>query len=160
MNQKGLTPWRSMLSGDPFERMHRQIDELFSNSWLTRNMPALAGSTNGDVMPSIDVSSDDKQITVTAELPGMAEKDVEVSLEDNILTIRGEKKSEREEKDEKKNWYLMERSYGSFQRSVQLGVDVDASKVKATFDKGVLKVELPKAETAKAKTTKIAVQKA
>lgn len=142
---------------DPFDRLHRQIDELFSNSWLTRAFPSGAANVPGMVMPNVDVSEDDKQIVATAELPGMDEKDVEVTLADNVLTIKGEKKSEHEEKDEKKNYHLLERSYGSFRRSLPLDCEVDAGKVTAKFDKGVLKVVMPKAPAQQARTTRIPI---
>jgi len=142
---------------DPFERLHRQIDELFSNSWLTRAFPSSAANAPGMVMPNVDVSEDDKQIVVTAELPGMDEKDVEVTLADNVLTIKGEKKSEHEEKDETKNYHLLERSYGSFRRSLPLDCEVDAAKVTANFDKGVLKVVMPKAPAQQTRTTRIPI---
>jgi HSP20 family protein len=144
---------------DPFERLHKQIDDLFSNSWLTRAWPG-HGPAGGAVMPSLEVSEDERQIVATAELPGIDEKDVEVTLDDNVLTIKGEKKAEREEKDEKKSYHLVERSYGAFRRSLALDADVDAANVKATFDKGVLKVVLPKTPQQQAKTTKIQISRA
>lgn len=141
---------------DPFERLHRHIDEMFSNSWLTRAWPG--GTAQGEaVVPSLDLSEDETQFVATAELPGIDEKDVEVTLADNVLTIKGEKKSEREEKDEKKNYHLLERSYGAFRRSVALDADVDPQKVTASFDKGVLKVVLPKNPQQQAKSTRIPV---
>jgi HSP20 family protein len=97
----------------------------------------------------MDVTETDKQIEITAELPGLEEKDVQVNLADNVLTIRGEKKAEKEEKD--KNYRLVERSYGSFVRSLQLPDGVDANAIKASIDKGVLKVTVPKPAPAQAK---------
>ena len=144
---------------DPLARLHRHIDDLFSNSWLTRTWPG-TGQAAGAVMPRLDVSEDDKQLVATAELPGIDEKDVEVTLDDNVLTIKGEKKSEREEKDEKKNYHLVERSYGSFRRSIALDADVDAKNVKATFDKGVLKIVLPKTPQQQSRSTKIEISRA
>jgi HSP20 family protein len=88
------------------------------------------------------VRETDTELVVEAELPGMDEKDVSVTLNNGVLTLKGEKKSEREEK--KDNCHLMERSYGSFQRSFQVADTIDADKVKAAFEKGVLKVTLPK----------------
>ncbi|MGE0152268.1 MAG: Hsp20/alpha crystallin family protein [Reyranellaceae bacterium] len=152
-------PTRPTPPFDPFERLHRQIDELFSNSWLTRAWPG-AAAPSGAVVPSLEVSEDDRQIVATAELPGIDEKDVEVTLDDNVLTIKGEKKSEREEQDEKKNYRLVERSYGSFRRSIALDADVDAKNVKATYDKGVLKIVLPKTPQQQGRTTKIDISRA
>ena len=92
--------------------------------------------------PSVDVSETDDEVQVTADLPGLTEKDVEVTLEDGALTIRGEKKEEREEK--KRNYHLVERSYGRFERAVALPHGIDPGKVKARFRNGVLHVTLPK----------------
>ena len=147
---------RPQQPGDPFERLHRHIDELLSNTWLSRTWP-VAAAGSGVVVPSIDVTEDDRQIVATAELPGLEEKDVEVTLADNVLTIRGEKKSEHEEKDEKKNYHLLERSYGSFRRAIAFDSEIDAKAVKATFDKGVLKVVLPKSAQQPAKSTRIEI---
>ena len=97
----------------------------------------------------MDVTETDKEIEITAELPGLEEKDVQVNLADNVLTIRGEKKAEKEEKD--KNYRLVERSYGSFVRSLQLPDGVNANAIKASIDKGVLKVTVPKPAPAQAK---------
>ena len=100
-------------------------------------------------MPSTDVRESESELVVEAELPGLDEKDVSVTLKEGMLTLQGEKKSEREEK--KDDYHLMERSYGSFQRSFRVPDTIDADKVKATFDKGVLKVTMPKhAEAVKA----------
>jgi HSP20 family protein len=98
------------------------------------------GST--DVVPRLDMTETDKVIEVTAELPGLEEKDVEVNIADNILMIRGEKKSEKEEKD--KNYRFVERSYGSFSRSIELPSGVDAERIQASLAKGVLTVTVPK----------------
>ncbi|HBR06435.1 MAG TPA: Hsp20/alpha crystallin family protein [Desulfovibrio sp.] len=104
--------------------------------------------------PAVDVSEDDKEVTVKAELPGLEAKDVELTLESGVLTIRGEKKFEGEEK--KENYHRIERSYGSFVRAVPLPREVKSDKVKAKFDKGVLTVTMPKAE--KAETRNITIE--
>ena len=93
------------------------------------------GSTWAAV-PAVDIAETDKAYEITAELPGMDEKNIEVKFADGVLTIRGEKKDEKEEK--KKDYYLSERSYGSFQRSFQVPDGVDTDKIEATFKKGVL----------------------
>lgn len=95
-------------------------------------------------VPSLNISEREKEIRITTELPGMDEKDIEVSLNHGVLTLKGEKKVEEE--DNKENYYRMERSYGSFQRSVELPVEVQEDKVNASFKKGVLTVTLPKIE--------------
>jgi HSP20 family molecular chaperone IbpA len=83
-------------------------------------------------------------IDVTAELPGVDEKDLDVTLANGMLTVRGEKRTERDEQDKEKNWHVVERSYGSFSRAIPLPSDPDAAKVEAKFDKGVLHIHLPK----------------
>ena len=105
----------------------------------------------------MDVRETDKEIVVEAELPGMEEKDVSIALQDGILTIRGEKKHEVDE--EKENYRIMERRYGSFQRSVQLPDTVDEDKIEATFNNGVLRVSLPKRPEAIGKQRKIPIKK-
>lgn len=107
-------------------------------------------------MPTIDVAETDKEITVTAELAGMDQKDVELTINDNVLTIRGEKKEEKEHKDAKS--YHKECNYGAFVRSVELPAEVDQDKVKAEFKKGVLKIQMPKLETATPKGKKINIE--
>lgn len=130
---------------DPFSAMRADMDRVF-DTFLGRSFarfPTPAKFENSDaVMPSIDVRESETEVVVEAELPGMDEKNVSVTLNNGILTLKGEKKSEREEK--KDDYHLMERSYGSFQRSFQVADAIDADKVKASFDKGVLKVTMPK----------------
>jgi len=137
------TPARRYI--DPFTAMRAEMDRVF-DSFLGRGFarfPVLSRpEESGAVTPSIDVRETEKELVVEAELPGMDEKDVNVTLSSGVLTLKGEKKSEREEK--KDDYHLMERSYGSFQRSFQLADTIDPDKVTATFDKGVLRVTLPK----------------
>jgi len=105
--------------------------------------------------PRVDVTESDRSFEIAAELPGLDEKDIEVVVENDLLTIKGEKTEEKSEK--QKNYHLTERRYGAFQRSFQLPGNVDAGRIKAGFDKGVLKVSLPKSEESKPK--KIAIGK-
>lgn len=130
---------------DPFAAMRAEMDRVFDR-FLGRGfgrLPALSRAGWGDtVVPNIDLKEAEKEFIVEAELPGMDEKDVSVTLSGGILTLKGEKKSEREEK--KEDYRLTERSYGSFLRSFDLGEAVDPDKVKASFEKGVLKVTLQK----------------
>jgi HSP20 family protein len=115
------------------------------------------GSTSFAV-PAVDIAETDKAYEITAELPGMDEKNIEVKFADGVLTIKGEKKDEKEEK--KKDYYLSERSYGSFQRSFQVPEGVDTDKIEATFKKGILTVALPKSTEAQKATKKIDVKAA
>lgn len=158
MNLKSLIPigrQRGVARTDnPFLSLQQEIDRLFED--FTRGFPALGAGVSGALVPTMDVSETDKEIEITAELPGLEEKDVQINVADNVLTIRGEKKAKKDEKD--KNYRLVERSYGSFERSLELpkGVNIDA--IKATIDKGVLKVTVPK--PVPAQTRKIEVKAA
>jgi len=107
-------------------------------------------------MPRLDVTEDAKSLTVTAELPGMSDKDIDISISSDTLTIRGEKKDEKE--DNNKNYYYSERSYGSFLRSIPLSQQIDTDKVSANFKKGVLTITLPKTVSAMDATKKISVK--
>jgi HSP20 family protein len=133
---------------NPFLSLQQEVERLFDD--FARGFPAF-GPTS--LTPSMDVTETDKEIELTAELPGLEEKDVQINLADNVLTIRGEKKAEKEEKD--KNYHLVERSYGAFSRSIELPGGVDADKIKATITKGVLKVTVPKPAAATAKKIEV-----
>ena len=135
-----VTPQRAVARRElnPFAFLQQEIDRLFDG--FGRNFPAFP--TRDTALPRMDVSETDKAIEVTAELPGLEAKDVQLNLSDNVLTIRGEKKSEREEKE--KDYHLVERSYGSFARSVQLPDGVKPEDVSAEIAKGVLKVTVKK----------------
>lgn len=140
MSNKPLVPVgrdRTGLSAHPLSLLQQEIDRLFDG--FARN---LSGRVAGALMPSMDMSETDKEIEITAELPGLEDKDVQLNVADNILTIRGEKKNEREEKD--KDYHLLERNYGSFVRTVELPPGVDPDSIKAEIAKGVLKVTVPK----------------
>jgi len=104
-------------------------------------------------LPAVDVSETEDKITVKAEIPGMEAKDIDISMSGDTLTIKGEKKTEKEEKEE--NYHLVERSYGSFRRAMKLPASVDADKVEATYKNGVLTVILPKKEEVKPKAIEI-----
>lgn len=153
MNLKSLIPIgrdRSV-AASPFVSLQREIDRLFDD--FTRGFSAFAGSGTNALMPSMDVSETDKEIEITAELPGLEEKDVQINLSDNLLTIRGEKKAEKEQKD--KNYRLLERSYGSFERTLELPQGVSPDAIKANIAKGVLKVTIPKPAPAQAKKIEV-----
>ncbi len=132
--------------------LHRSLDDLLEDFFGGSGIQREAGL----IAPRFEVSETDNAIIVDAELPGMDEKNIELTLQDNILTIKGEKKKEEETK--KKNCYISERSYGRFQRSLQLGSGIDAGKVGASFKKGVLTVTIPKTEPEKSKTRTIEIK--
>ncbi len=139
---------------DPFHAFHRDIDRMFEDFGRSWRLPSLAES---EILlaPAIDVSETDDAIEVSAELPGIDEKDVDVEVADNVLTIKGEKTSEKDE--QKKDYHLVERSYGSFKRSVALPYEVAPDKITAKFTKGVLTVTMPKPPQAKEKIKKVKV---
>jgi HSP20 family protein len=143
-------------SREPFTSLRRDIERLFED--FSRDFdwgpPALAGMR---MAPRVDVSETDTEIKIEAELPGVDEKDLEIVLSDGRLTIKGEKKQEKEER--KKDYHLVERSYGSFARSIALPFEADPDKVKASFAKGVLSVTVPKPPEVKAKEKKIPIGK-
>ena len=151
---------------EPLASARRDIDRFFEN--MAPGFPRAAdfdpfrqfGSVfefgYGDMVPHVEVSDDEKSYEISAELPGVDEKDVSVSLQDHVLTVSGEKKSEREE--EKKGYLMSERRYGSFRRSFRVPDDVDENKISAKFDKGVMTISLPKAASAKPKGRQIPVK--
>lgn len=145
-----LEPWRSFRS--EMDRMFNRFSKRFS-------FPSREPFWTNDAeltAPAVDLTEDDKTYKVTAELPGMDEKDIDVTVSGGALVIKGEKKEEKEEKD--KNYYLSERSYGSFRRSFSLPEGVDQDKITANFAKGVLTVTLPKTADAQKAQKKIEVK--
>ncbi len=151
----------------PFLTLRDQVDRLFEEFAGDWRVPSLRRGTfdwepfrtplwTRDVVDvRFDLSETDKALEITVELPGIDEKDMELVLGDGVLTIKGEKRAEKEEKE--KDYYLSERRYGAFTRSMRLPETVDPDKIEATFDKGVLKVVAPKRAEAKAKKKKIAI---
>jgi HSP20 family protein len=143
----------------PFENLRHEIDRLFDDFgdgfWRSpfRRTEAAFGA-----MPAVDVSETDKAYEITAELPGMDEKNVDVKVANGLLSIKGEKQEEKEEK--KKDYYRRERSFGSFERSFSVPDGVDSDKIEASFKKGVLTVTLPKSADAQKAEKKIAVKAA
>lgn len=126
--------------------MNRLFDDFFENSALrrTRGDRTPSNSSTRSFRPRIDVSEDDESLKVSAELPGLDKEDIQLTADDDSLTIRGEKSYETEEEDEDEGYYRSERSYGYFQRRIPFPVDVDTSEAKATFQDGVLDVRFPK----------------
>lgn len=122
---------------------------------LDRFFDGRSSTLGAALYPSVDVQETEDGIRVTAELPGLKSEDVYVTVENGILSITGEKSREREEKDEKSTYHLVERQFGRFERSFSLPKSIDPDKIIATFDDGVLTVELAKAAAAKPKRIKI-----
>jgi HSP20 family protein len=151
-----LTLWRPFRELAPFrdfERMRRDMDRLWE-SFFERGVRR--AEDEGEWLPSLDVAETKNEIVVKAEVPGLDPKDIDISLSDGLLTIKGEKKQEREEKEE--DYHLVERSYGTFTRSIGLPKEVQRDKINASYKNGVLKVVLPKSEEAKKKELKIKVE--
>lgn len=151
------------------DSLRREIDHLFEGFGRTGWRSPFRGSAfdvepfwrhdlSFGTLPAVDIAEKDKAYEIEAELPGMDDKNIEISLSEGMLTIKGEKREEKEEK--KKNYYLSERHYGSFQRAFRLPAGVDTDKVEASFSKGVLKVTLPKTTEAQRKERKIEVKAA
>ena len=161
-----LVPWRrrrgDISAGREYDDMvgsfYRDMNNLVDRFFRGFDIEPFGtgGSLSGDFMPRVDVRENDKEIKVTAELPGMDEKDIDVSLSHDSLTIRGEKRQETEDKG--KDYYRSERSYGSFHRVVPLSAEVDEDKAEADFRKGVLKIRLPKTEAARSSRKKIKIK--
>jgi HSP20 family protein len=160
MAKRSLIPWRRerdiARASDPFRALRWEMDDLFRRFFGERELVPF-GEGEGFV-PAVDVAETDKEVRVTAELPGMEEKDIDLSLTDDTLTVKGEKKTEREEKSA--GGYYAERTYGAFERTVMLPCEVDSAKAKASYSKGVLTVTLPKSPSAAKKSKKITVSSA
>lgn len=150
MDFKSLVPFgRSgslsrMGAEDPFTAMRREMDRLFDS--FTRDWPAPAAMRDASFLtPKVNVAETAAGLEFTAELPGIDQKNIELDITDNVLTLKAEQSSEKEEKDEKRQWHLVERSQGTYMRRFALPFEADEAKIEATFDKGVLKVLVPRA---------------
>lgn len=158
---EAASPWYS------FDALRREVDRLFEDfgngSWLrptgaASSIEPLFRRQFGWRLPAVDVVEADKAIEITAELPGMDGKGLDVTLNNGRLVIRGEKRAEKDEAD--KGYHLHERQFGSFERSFAVPDDVDADKIEAVFDKGILKVTLPRTTRLAATEKKITVKAA
>lgn len=133
-------------------RLNSMLDDAFAN-WPTLGEN---GSVTSAWVPAVDISENKEGVRITVELPGVQPADVKLSVENSVLTVRGEKRSLHEEKTDRLHRY--ERQYGSFERTFSLPSTVDVERIEARYDNGVLTVELPKAEKAKPKTIEIKAQ--
>ncbi|UCE07630.1 MAG: Hsp20/alpha crystallin family protein [bacterium] len=149
-----LIPWRER---HPLTELREEIDNIFDNFFGRGKKQELEGWKGpGLRSPAVDMEETDKEIIVKAELPGLDPKDFQISLTENTLMIKGEKKEEKEEK--KKNYHMIERRYGSFYRSIPLPCSVETDKVEANYEKGILEITLPKSELVKAKQITVNVK--
>ena len=163
--EKGIQ--RAPAEWSPFANLRREFDRMLEDfpwGWrrpLTRSAfdvePFWRGFAGVGAVPAVDIAEKDKEYEITAELPGMDESNIDVKFADGLLTLKGEKKEEKEEKN--KDYYLSERRYGSFQRSFSVPDGVDAEKIEAAFKNGILTVTLPKTPEAQKKEKKIEIKK-
>ena len=162
MNMRDLIPW-SRNNGSspvpygepmsPFLSLHREMNRLFDDAFRSFDAPTLFGAGMRSSWPRIEVTERGKEIQVAAELPGMDEKDVEVLLSDGTLVIRGEKRSETDDKERQ----FSERFYGRFERRIPIDTDVDESSVSASFKNGLLMVTVPRSESAATNAKRIPI---
>ena len=160
MALRDLIPWNNGSrdvstyrgEGNPFLALHREMNRLFDEAFRSFDIAPL-GSAHAMDWPNVEVSETDNEVKVTAELPGLEQKDVAVELANGMLTISGEKKSETEDKARR----FSERYYGRFERRIPVD-DIEVDKVDASFRNGVLTIKLPKSPTAKERVRKIAIQ--
>jgi HSP20 family protein len=164
MSMRNLIPWRrngvstdtsKSIDQNPFLTLHREMNRLFDETFRSFDLlgHTIPGSSMTMGWPEIEIAENDKQVTVSAEVPGLEEKDVDVVLEDDVLILRGEKRSEIDDKDRQ----FTERYYGQFERRIPLGVEVEEDKVSAAFKNGVLTVTLPKSASARSRTKRIPI---
>jgi len=150
-----LTKWEHFKDWDPFSELdefHNRLSSFFGRSPVHRNREATFASWS----PAVDIAEDEKEFLVKAELPEVKKEDVHVSVENGVLTISGERKFEKEEKN--KRYHRTERSYGSFTRSFSLPDGADAGKVRAEFKDGLLRVHMPKSESVKPRQIDVKVE--
>lgn len=145
---------RDWLRTDPFSALHDEIDEVFSH-YFTPLIRDRKSAADFSMSTRLDMNETKSAVNVTVDVPGIEEKDIEISLHDNVLEISGHREEEAQEKDT--DFHRIERSYGAFKRRVMLPCEVNAEKVKAKLANGVLKIRLPKSEKAKSNGRKIEI---
>lgn len=149
-------------SSHPLVQLQREIDRLFENTFRGFGLTPFSSelftplTTSGLLKPQVDIGASDKEYSIIVEVPGIDEKDVKVEIANNTMIIRGEKKHEKEEKD--KNYYRVERSFGSFQRVLSLPEDANQDDVKATFKNGVLLIKMPRKALPKSDVKQIEIK--
>src|SRR4029453_9034518 len=166
--KKGKIDPSTLQAWPPFEGLRQEVNRMFDDfgwgSWpafrrsLFTPEPVFSGGMTRKIMPAVDVFESEKSYEVTAELPGMDETNIEIKVANGVLTMKGEKQEQKEEK--KKDYYLQERYYGSFERCSEIPETVDTDKIEATFKKGVLAVTLPKKAESQKPAKKVEVKAA
>lgn len=161
MGLSDLVPFRHRRQGatrlaalSPFERMHEEMDRMFDD-FLPQFSTARDSDKRFDFLASVDLGETDDALELKADLPGMEEGDIDVTLQDGALMISGERKHESEEK--RKNYYRAERAYGAFHRAIPLPCEIDEDRIEAHFKKGVLTVHMPKSPAARENQRKIEI---
>ena len=166
MNISDLVPWKSKRGNEiavrqdnsnttVYDQFNQMFDEFFENSWMTPWSERFGDRFN-EFSPRVNVTEREKEFELTAELPGLSENDIDITLNRDAITLKGEKKQETEDKGD--NFYRMERSYGKFSRTIPLPTGViDNEKVDAEFKNGILTITLPKREDAQPVSRRIAV---
>lgn len=140
----------------PFEQMERMFEDFFQRRFFAPSwMPRLKLPEFADVSASVDMFEEGEDLVIKADIPGMKKDEISIDFADDVVTISGEKKTE--ERTERKDYYCVERSFGSFSRKLQLPVEIQIDKTRASFKDGVLEIRMPKSEEAKKKARKIAV---
>ena len=148
---------------DPFSQIRQEIDRVFDSAFSGLGFPAIgfgreltpAAQTDW-IKPTLDVGASDKEYTISVELPGVDEKDVQLELINDTLKIKGDKKQQKEEKE--KNYYRMERSYGSFQRVLSLPEDADQDNIKAVYKNGIMNITIPRKAAPKTEVKQIEIK--
>jgi HSP20 family protein len=164
MNMRDLIPWgrnqqttpsRYREEADPFMTLHREMNRLFDDIFRGFDMPPLGSMSRMAAWPHVEVIENDKDVRISAESLGLEDKDVEILMGDGVLTIRGEKRSEIEDKERA----FSERAYGHFERRIPLAWEVEEDKIDASFRNGVLTVTLPKAAESRPEVKRIAINR-
>ena len=148
----GILPWKRKKENHTNE-FRREIDNLYDRFFETNFLPSSYIFGQGKWDPNLDISESRKDITVKAEIPGIEAKDFDISIDGRLLTIKGEKKQEQRKEEE--TYYRVERSYGYFNRTIQLPAEVITDKVDATYKRGILKIKLRKSKENESKRIKI-----
>ena len=150
---RDVTPWNLGEIDSEFSQVHKEIDQMF-NRFLHGGTVADSQAVN--LLPAVDIVEHENEYKVSLELPGVKKEDVKITLSNDVLTVKGEKKSEKESKG--KNFHRSERNYGTFQRSFVLPTLVQNDKIEAAYDSGILTITLPKMEEAKPKEIEVKVK--
>lgn len=156
MTMRSVRPFERSLG--PLSAMRRDMDRLLGS--LAPVWTSASAADDGFLSPSVDIAETEKGIELTAELPGIEPKDIDISIADDVLTLRADRTVQREEGGKDKRYHVVERASGTYLRRFQLPFEIDADKVEATFDKGVVTVQVPRAANAARQARRIAVKTA